>query len=121
MGRVNEQNRRKYNNPRRNNREKNDLPKCPVCEKHIRDVYSAVSYSVTQTPAHFNCILNELKDANELKPNEKICYLGSGSFGIVQFRGPESPIRIFIRKRIQYEEKDNNPEWREKLPLKTSL
>lgn len=114
---------RKRNNFNRNreNTKNLDLHKCPVCGKLIRDIYSAVSYSVTQTPAHFKCVIEELKKVNEVKDNEKICYLGSGSFGIVQFRRPDSQMRLFIRKRIQYEDKNTDLSWRAKLPLKTSL
>ena len=106
---------------RRENNKISDLPICPICGKAIRDIYSAVSYSVTQTPAHFKCIIEELKKTNELKDNEKICYLGSGSFGIVQFRRPDSQMRLFIRKRIQYEDKNTDLSWRTKLPLGISL
>jgi len=114
---------RKRNNYKRNpeNGRDLDLPKCPICGKVIRNIYSAVSYNVTQTPAHLKCIIEELKKTNDLKENEKICYLGSGSFGIVQFRKPDSQMRLFIRKRIQYEDKNTDLPWRAKLPLKTSL
>ncbi len=110
--------RKTFFNHRFNRQRNEDLPKCPICDKPIRDLYSAVTYPTTGNPAHFDCVLKELKKTNELRPNEKICYLGNGSFGIVQFRGPDSPIKFFIRKRIQYEDKDKRPEWREKLPIR---
>ncbi len=98
-----------------------NYPKCPICGKNIRDLYSAVNYSKTESPAHFDCILRELKTTYDLRPDEKICYLGNGSFGIVQFRGPDSPIRFFIRKRIQYESAEKKPEWRKKLPFNSAM
>ncbi len=107
-----------YNSRVQRRKNSEDYPKCPICGKPIRDMYAAVAYSESKVPAHFDCVLKELKKTNELKPNEKICYLGNGSFGIVQFRGPESPIRFFVRKRIQYESKEEKPKWREKLPIK---
>ena len=110
----NDTGKRYYNTERHGN-----YPQCPICGKSIRDLYSAVNYAKTNTPAHFDCIVKELKETNDLRPDEKICYLGDGSFGIVQFRGPDSPIRFFIRKRIQYESKEEKPEWRQNLPLST--
>ncbi len=45
-------------------------------------------------------IMGELKNNEDLHSNEQICYLGNGSFGIITFRNPSSPIKFFIRKRI---------------------
>jgi hypothetical protein len=73
---------------------------------------------VTRLPAHFECVMRELLDSNEIAPEEKICYLGGGSFGIVEFRPPGGPTRFVIRKRIQYEEKETPQEW--KKPLQVS-
>ena len=60
----------------------------------------------------------EIKKQEELASNEKICYLGNGSFGIITFRNPSSPIKFLIRKRIQYENTEETPLWRKKLPVK---
>jgi hypothetical protein len=63
-------------------------------------------------------VIRELHDSNEVAPQEKICYLGGGSFGILEFRPPGGPSRFVIRKRIQYEEKETPQEW--KKPLQVS-
>ena len=91
---------------------------CPQCGKLIRDMYSAIACHDTQTPAHFECVLKHLKRASNLGPNEKMCYLGGGSFGVIQNRSPQSPMRFLIRKRIQYEDQDETPEWRQRLSYK---
>ena len=94
-----------------------DFSMCPVCEKAVRDLSSAITHRGTGQPAHFDCILRLLREENPLAENEKICYLGKGSFGIVQFRGNATPMRFLIRKRIQYEELDATPDWR-KIPTR---
>lgn len=92
-----------------------ECPLCPVCRKPVRELRSAIAHRETQEPAHFDCILRVLREENSLAENEKICYLGNGSFGIVQFRSPAgSPVRFFVRKRIQYEKTDPAPEWRKR-------
>lgn len=86
---------------------------CPICQKPVRELSSAIGYRETGEPAHFDCVLRLLRDEHHPGENEKICYLGNGSFGIVQFRGSSgSPLRFFVRKRIQYEKTDSVPDWR---------
>jgi len=101
-------------NKKKYNRLKN-APVCPLCQKPVRDLYSAITHQNSNQPAHFDCILKMLRDINELTDGEKICYLGNGSFGIIQFRNAAGKPRFFIRKRLNYEETDPVPEWRKKL------
>ena len=101
-------------NSRKHNRLKN-APLCPLCQKPVRDLYSAITDQNTKQPAHFDCILKTLREINELVDGEKICYLGNGSFGIIQFRNAAGKLRFFIKKRLDYEETDPIPEWRKKL------
>ncbi len=93
------------------------FPDCPICKQPVKDLASALTHRETRQPAHFDCIMRELRDSNELAPQEKICYLGGGAFGILEFR--QGPSRFVIRKRIQYEEKEAAQEW--KKPLLISL
>jgi hypothetical protein len=96
---------------RSENRGEAEHPLCPLCQKPVRELASAIAHRETGSPAHFDCILRLLREENTPGENEKICYLGNGSFGVVQFRGG-SPLRFFVRKRIQYEKTDPPPEWR---------
>jgi len=61
--------------------------------------------------------MRELHDANEVAPQERICYLGGGTFGILEFRPPGGPTKFVIRKRIQYEEKELPQEWKKTLQV----
>ncbi len=92
-----------------------EVPDCPVCGKPVRDLPSALTHKLSRKPAHFDCVVRELREANEMAPQEKLCYLGGGSFGILELRPPGSPTRFVIRKRIQYEEKEIPQEWKKPL------
>lgn len=95
------------------------FPDCPICNQPVRDLPSALTHRGTGRPAHFDCIMREIRDSNELTPQERVCYLGGGTFGILEFRQPGGPGKFVIRKRIQYEEKEASQEW--KKPLLISL
>jgi len=88
-------------------------PLCPLCQKPVRELTSAIAHRETGEPAHFDCVLKVLREEHNPGENEKICYLGNGSFGIVQFRSVSgSSLRFFVRKRLQYEKTDTTPDWR---------
>jgi hypothetical protein len=93
------------------------FPDCPICGKPVRDLASALTHKIARQPTHFDCVMRELRDANEVAPQERICYLGGGSFGILEFHPPGGPIKFVIRKRIQYEEKELPQEWKKTLQV----
>jgi hypothetical protein len=61
--------------------------------------------------------MREVQDSNELAPQERLCYLGGGCFGILEFQPPGGPTKFVIRKRIQYEEKEFPQEWKKSLQV----
>ena len=93
------------------------FPDCPLCGKSVRELASALTHRASGQPAHFDCIMRELRDSNEIGPQEQLCYLGGGSFGIVELRPQGAPSRFVIRKRIQYEEKETPQEWKKQLQV----
>lgn len=105
------QNTKKRFNDRDTRRESAALPQCPLCNKPIRDNRATIIYRVTKTPAHFDCILKDIQGMEKLDANEKLCYLGKGSFGILSFRNTASPVRFIIRKRIQYEDQERSVDY----------
>ncbi len=88
-------------------------PDCPVCQQQVRELPSALTHRATGQPAHFDCIMRELRDSNELLPQERICYLGGGTFGIIELR--PGPGRFVVKRRIPYEEKEAVQEWKKPL------
>lgn len=93
------------------------IPDCPVCGKPVRELSSALTHRVSRQPAHFDCIVKELRESNEISPDEKLCYLGGGCFGILEFRPPGGPSRFVIKRRIQYEEKETPQDWKKPLQV----
>ncbi|TKZ27918.1 hypothetical protein, partial [Brachyspira catarrhinii] len=63
------------------------------------------NHNWTNKLAHFECILNEIRQNNisDMDENDKIVYLGSGTFGIIQERQNGKKSKLFVRKRINYE------------------
>jgi hypothetical protein len=93
------------------------IPDCPVCGKPVRELASALTHRVSRQPAHFDCVVKELRESNEIAPQEKLCYLGGGCFGILEFRPPGGPSRFVIKRRIQYEEKETPQDWKKPLQV----
>jgi hypothetical protein len=92
-------------------------PDCPVCGKPVRELASALTHRVTRQPAHFECVMKELRDSNEVAPQERICYLGGGCFGVLEFHPSGGSNRFVIKKRIQYEEKETPQDWKKTLQV----
>ena len=109
----------RHRRDRRQDKPQIEFSPCPICGRAVRDLKSAITHRESGQPAHFDCILKALRSDNAVQQHEKICYLGKGSFGIVQFRENSGRPSFFIRKRIQYEETETAPEWRKKPTLNT--
>ena len=104
--------RRRGNRRQQTERQKKVIGRCPICEKPIRDANTAIFHSSSKTPAHFDCVVKDIRHNEELKSNEKICYLGKGSFGILSMHNASQ--RFLIRKRIQYENREELAEWKKR-------
>lgn len=98
-------------NEQRRKREPEWEEPCPLCGEPILEISSAVTDRLTGQPAHFDCVMKKISDEEDIQENEKLCYLGNGSFGIVEKRS-SGPTKFSIRKKIQYENKDSAVLWR---------
>ncbi len=92
-------------------------PPCPVCGEPVRELASALAHRASGEPAHFDCILAEVRAANPLGPQERLCYLGGGAFGVISFRTEGNPGSYLVKRRIQYENRDQPPEWKKQLEV----
>ena len=105
--------------------------RCPICGLAISNLYSAITEQESQQPAHFDCVLRQLAESEELGEGERLAYLGAGSFGVIQLRrrqrgrtrrrqpsGSSGP--LLVRKRIEYEEPEPVPEWRQSLVMRAA-
>lgn len=91
-----------------------EYPPCALSGEPLKNIYTAIAHPESGQPANFDRVLQELGENESLNENETICYLGSGSFGILVDQKGKKP-RYFVRKRVQYED-DNRPiDWRREL------
>lgn len=102
---------RRRNNYRRP-RNKRIFPECPICNKSVKFLLTAISVGEENKPAHFDCVLKQVTAQEELGPKEKIIYIGNGNFAIVNGKSTKD---LIIRKTIKFEAKENQGEWRKKL------
>lgn len=92
-----------------------DAPMCPICEKPVHDLSSALgSDRETGLPAHFECVYERITAAENLSPGEKVVYLGSGSFAVVEFKDGKEAAFV-VKRRIQWEKEGEKKEWRKSL------
>lgn len=82
-----------------------EKPICPICNKPIYITEEGITHNGTGELAHFECILEEIKrnNMNDIEENDKVVYLGSGTFGIIRERQSGKNFKLFVRKRINYE------------------
>jgi hypothetical protein len=88
---------------------------CPVCGEPVRELASALTHRQSGQPAHFDCIVKELREANPLGPQERLCYLGGGAFGVLTWRVEGNPASFVIKRRIPYEDPNVPREWKKLL------
>jgi len=91
------------------------FPGCPVCGEPVRELASALTHRQSGRPAHFDCIVKELREANPLGPQERLCYLGGGTFGVLTWRVEGNPASFVIKRRIPYEDPHVPQEWKKQL------
>ena len=64
---------------------------------------SSIKDNKTNHYYHFNCVINEIKKDNVLEQKQRIVYLGSGAFGIIEDADQEpNSHKFIIKKKIQY-------------------
>lgn len=77
-------------------------PACPLCGQVVENIAEAISTPDGQY-AHFDCVLNQLKEQEHLAEGESISYVGSGNFAVVH---KDAEGKYQIVRRIPYENKD---------------
>lgn len=93
---------------------------CPICGKPIYDVSTALaSDRENPVPAHFDCVLERVTAAESLGPGERVVYLGSGAFGVVEFKD-KSETSFVVKRRIQWEKEGDKQDWRKLLSARIS-
>jgi hypothetical protein len=75
---------------------------CVLCGEKIDGI--AGCFSFNNGYAHFDCVLNALREREHLEEGETISYLGSGSFGICR---KDDEGKFTIVKKIEVENKED--------------
>ena len=88
---------------------------CEKCGKEIKDLNIAISNRNTGNPVHFDCILEFIKNSEEIKANEEVIYIGNGNFAIIAFENPKIRKKFKIVKSIEWEEKNKNYQWKDNI------
>jgi hypothetical protein len=95
-------------------------PTCPLCGKPVYDLSTALSADREKpAPAHFDCVVERVAAAESLGPNEKLVYLGSGAFGVVEFKD-KSESSFAVKRRVQWEKEGEKQDWRKSLSSRIS-
>ena len=88
---------------------------CEKCGKEIKDLTTALSDKNTGNPIHFDCILEFIKNSEEIKEGEEVIYIGNGNFAIVVFENPKIRKKFKIIRYVEWEEKNNSLQWKTKI------
>ena len=107
-----------YNNPPREKSDENKIMlKCGICSQNIQDPSSAIALREDMgNPAHFDCVLKRIKENETLGEKQQVVYLGSGAFGIIEsVSGSNQSPNFKIIRKIEFEDRENIPEWRKEM------
>lgn len=88
---------------------------CPMCGQAITDISSAMADKASGKPVHFDCALNKVKESEKLSENEKISYIGQGRFAVLYYENMRDQRTFSIKKIIEWEDREQQSEWREEL------
>lgn len=87
---------------------------CAKCGQQIFDMTSALS-DAEGKPVHFECVIESLKEKENLLPGQQMTYIGNGRFGVVTFENPRDLKKFKIERIIEYEDKSKPVDWRNEM------
>ena len=97
-----------------------DMPACPLCGKPVYDLSTALATSrEANEPAHFDCVLERVAASESIAAGEKLVYLGSGAFGVVEFK-EKNDGAFQVKRRIQWEKEGEKKDWRKGISSRIS-
>lgn len=94
-------------------------PECVLCKKKITESSSILEAPGTQEPAHFECVLKQMKEHEPLSDQQRLVYLGAGNFAVIEPLEPNKKSSAF--KVVRYvrdgQNQTNAPHWRSNLAI----
>lgn len=89
---------------------------CPISGEPIDDILTAITHPASGKPARFDAVIASLAEREQLEPDERIAYIGKGTFGIIKItKNDNGRSELTVRKRIPYEEGHDKQDWRREL------
>ena len=79
---------------------------CHICNKTINNMSNAIHDKDEDKKYHFECITADLRKNNVLKSNQRIVYVGSNSFAIIEDLKEDGKMKFKIIQKLQYGSKD---------------
>ncbi|NBC30776.1 MAG: hypothetical protein GVY29_12390 [Spirochaetes bacterium] len=97
-------------------RPKRDYPPCALSGEPISDILTAIADPETGQPSNLESVIEKLEKTEPLGPNERVAYIGRGEFGVVEETGDKKKNKsVVIKRRIEYENPNQQHEWRKEL------
>jgi len=94
---------------------------CGFCHKPIFDLSTALADRESGGPVHFDCALQRVTDRETLAPGERLVYIGSGVFAVVEYKD-RTETAFTVKRRLPFEEEGKKQDWRRALSARvTSL
>lgn len=84
-------------------KDSSEKPICPICNEPIYIVEEAIRHNKTEEFAHFECVTNQIRETNKLEKSDKLVYLGSGTFGVIEENKNGKNSKLSFKQRINYE------------------
>ena len=75
---------------------------CPICGKIINNMSSSMCSNDRNEYYHFECVTSSLRKKLNIKPNQRLTYLGSSSFGVIEDTKDNSKMKFSIKQKIQF-------------------
>lgn len=91
---------------------------CELSGEEIDDIVTAIAHPRTGKPVRFESVLKTLLDQEreELAEDERLAYLGRGTFGIIKIaRNNSNRPELVVRKYFHYEDTHDRQGWRREL------
>lgn len=88
---------------------------CPLCNRPLTEVATALAHRETGEPVHFDCVLEYLQGQEKLMPGQKVTYIGQGRFAVVYFPNVHDTRNFTIERIIEWEKRDAKFPWRDEM------
>lgn len=74
---------------------------CPICNKNITNMMTALFDETNNQYAHFDCMYDKLKNKVSLEENERLSYIGNGTFAVIEDYRDSHSMKFKIKQKYQ--------------------